>query len=155
MMGRDTPSRGLDLTAQYVADQFRRFGLKTSFQRYPITRRRLEPAHSRVIFAAGGQKDTASFLTAARYNTGLVPEPAAADRRRAGGRPAHGRIRGTAQCPGQGRALRPASRGQPRRIQQVLRVLFLAGSKALVILSGRGFRHVCGSRFRSATQSAP
>ena len=35
MMGRDTPSRGLDLTAQYVADQFRRFGLKSSFQRYP------------------------------------------------------------------------------------------------------------------------
>ena len=28
MLGRDTPSRGLELTAQYVADQFRRFGLK-------------------------------------------------------------------------------------------------------------------------------
>jgi hypothetical protein len=41
MLGRDTPSRGLELTAQYVADQFRRFGLVpggergTWLQRYP------------------------------------------------------------------------------------------------------------------------
>ena len=28
MLGRDTPSRGLELTAQYVADQFRAFGLQ-------------------------------------------------------------------------------------------------------------------------------
>ena len=28
MMGRDTPSRGLELTAQYIADEFKRFGLK-------------------------------------------------------------------------------------------------------------------------------
>ncbi|MFL5403808.1 MAG: hypothetical protein ACJ8BF_13410, partial [Gemmatimonadales bacterium] len=28
MMGRDTPSRGLELTSQYVADQFRSFGLR-------------------------------------------------------------------------------------------------------------------------------
>jgi hypothetical protein len=45
MLGRDTPSRGLELTAQYVADQFRRFGLRAGgenggwIQRYPITRR--------------------------------------------------------------------------------------------------------------------
>src|SRR5881394_1732124 len=42
MMGRDTPSRGLELTAQYIADQFKKFGLQpggdngTWFQRYPI-----------------------------------------------------------------------------------------------------------------------
>ena len=42
MMGRNTPSRGLELTARYVADQFKKFGLKpggdngTWFQRYPI-----------------------------------------------------------------------------------------------------------------------
>src|SRR2546427_9592806 len=52
MLGRDTPSRGLDLTAQYIADQFKRFGLKPGgdsggwFQRYPITRRRLDLAAS-------------------------------------------------------------------------------------------------------------
>ena len=28
MLGRDTPSRGLELTAKYVADQFRSFGLR-------------------------------------------------------------------------------------------------------------------------------
>jgi hypothetical protein len=42
MGGRDTPSRGLDLTARWVADQFRRFKLKPAgdsgdyLQRYPI-----------------------------------------------------------------------------------------------------------------------
>ncbi len=42
MLGRGTPSRGLELTAQYVADQFKSFGLKpagangTWFQRYPV-----------------------------------------------------------------------------------------------------------------------
>src|ERR671921_2985360 len=53
MLGRDTPSRGLELTAEYVAGQFRRFGLETSIQRYPITRRRLQPEQSRVVFSAG------------------------------------------------------------------------------------------------------
>src|SRR5437867_2064515 len=56
MMGRDTPSRGLELTARYVADQFRRFGLRpaggdgTWFVRYPVTRRRLEMKDSKVVF---------------------------------------------------------------------------------------------------------
>ncbi len=42
MMGRDTPSPGLEKTAQYIADQFKTFGLKsggdsgTWFQRYRI-----------------------------------------------------------------------------------------------------------------------
>jgi hypothetical protein len=43
MGGRDTPSPGLDLTAEYVAAQFRRIGLKPGaednsyIQRYPLT----------------------------------------------------------------------------------------------------------------------
>jgi len=42
MLGRDTPSRGLELTAAYVAAQFKRLGLKpggdsgTFIQRYPL-----------------------------------------------------------------------------------------------------------------------
>src|SRR5689334_18802604 len=42
MMGRNTPSPGLEKTAQYVADQFKKFGLKpggdsgTWFQRFPL-----------------------------------------------------------------------------------------------------------------------
>ena len=73
MLGRDTPSRGLELTAQYVADQFRRFGLKpggedgTWFQRYPITRRRLDLAKSNVMLEVGGVSVTAPFDRAARY----------------------------------------------------------------------------------------
>ena len=57
MMGRDTPSRGLDLTAQYVADQFRKFGLQpggengTYFQRYAILRRRFLVDQSSLRFS--------------------------------------------------------------------------------------------------------
>ena len=78
MMGRDTPSRGLDLTARYVADQFRRFGLKpggddgTWFQRYPITRRQLDQAGSRVVLSAGGVEAIATLDRAARYVQGTV-----------------------------------------------------------------------------------
>ncbi len=80
MLGRDTPSRGLELTAKYVAEQFRRFGLRpggedgTWFQRYAISRRRLDLAGSRVVFRAGGKADTARFDRSARYAKGIVPE---------------------------------------------------------------------------------
>src|SRR3954467_6798177 len=79
MMGRDTPSRGLELTAGYVADQFRSFGLNPGgesgwLQRYPITRRRLDLAQSRVVFTAGTRKQVASFTSGARYDGGAVPE---------------------------------------------------------------------------------
>ena len=79
MMGRDTPSRGLELTAKYVADQFRRFGLKpggdsgTWFQRYPITRRQLSPAASRWCSRPAGTQASARFDRSARYVTGGVP----------------------------------------------------------------------------------
>ena len=80
MLGRDTPSRGLDLTARYVAAQFRRFGLRPGgdrggwFQRYPITRRRFDAAGSRVVLAAGGTEAIARFDRTARYVQGAVPE---------------------------------------------------------------------------------
>ena len=54
MLGRDTPSRGLDLTAQYVADEFKRAGLKPGganggwFQHYSITRRKLNADSSAI-----------------------------------------------------------------------------------------------------------
>ncbi|HEY0351812.1 MAG TPA: hypothetical protein VGC48_06790, partial [Gemmatimonadales bacterium] len=79
MMGRDTPSRGLDLTAQYVADQFQAFGLRPGgdsaswFQRYPITQRRLDLAGSRVTLTAGGVESAAPFSTSARLAAGQVP----------------------------------------------------------------------------------
>jgi len=55
MLGRDTPSRGLELTAKYVASQFRRFGLRPAgdrggwYQRYAISRRRFDAERSRVV----------------------------------------------------------------------------------------------------------
>jgi hypothetical protein len=79
MLGRDTPSRGLELTAQYVADQFRRFGLRPGggngewLQRYPITRRRLQLASSRVVLETGGVSAIAALDRAARMVSGDVP----------------------------------------------------------------------------------
>jgi hypothetical protein len=79
MMGRDTPSRGLELTAKYIADRFRSFGLKPGgdaggwFQRYPITRRRLDLANSRVVFDAGAAADSAPLTRSARVVTGPAP----------------------------------------------------------------------------------
>ena len=79
MMGRDTPSRGLEMAARYVADEFRRFGLRpcgdngTWFQRYPITRRRLQLAQSRVVLKAGATTATARLDGTARHVSGDIP----------------------------------------------------------------------------------
>lgn len=61
MGGRNTPSPGLDKTADYIAREFRRFGLKpggdsgTFLQRYPIARRQLLAARSMVSFKNAGE----------------------------------------------------------------------------------------------------
>jgi len=79
MGGRDTPSRGLDLTAQYVADEFRRFGLQpggdggTFLQRYSIAKWQLDAAASDASLTVGGTTSVASFTTAARFVSGTVP----------------------------------------------------------------------------------
>ena len=80
MLGRDTPSRGLDLTAQYVANQFKSFGLlpggdsSSWLQHYGISRRRLDLTRSRVILAAGPTQAVASFTAGARHLLGEVPD---------------------------------------------------------------------------------
>ncbi len=79
MMGRDTPSPGLEKTAQYVADQFRKFGLKpggehgTWFQRYTISRRRIDPAGSHIGFMIHGKHVHAELTRDARFSFGNVP----------------------------------------------------------------------------------
>ncbi|HSB54150.1 MAG TPA: M28 family peptidase, partial [Gemmatimonadales bacterium] len=79
MMGRDTPSPGLDKTAQYIADQFSRFGLKpagengTWFQRYTIARRKLDPATSRVTFRVGADQVVVRLSRDASLTFGGVP----------------------------------------------------------------------------------
>ena len=53
MEGRDTPSRGLDATAKYIASQLSRWGLKpagdngTYFQRITLRREKVDPAQTR------------------------------------------------------------------------------------------------------------
>ncbi len=58
MRGRDTPSRGLDLTAQWIADEFRAMGLRPGsgdsfIQRYTIRRTRFDQASSGVSIWGG------------------------------------------------------------------------------------------------------
>ncbi|MEP7324734.1 MAG: M28 family peptidase [Gemmatimonadota bacterium] len=67
MMGRDTPSPGLEKTAAYVAGEFRRLGLKpggdsgTFFQRYPLTQRQIDAASSSLIFQSSDVDIPISF----------------------------------------------------------------------------------------------
>ena len=57
MMGRDTPSHGLESTAGYIASQFKSFGLRPGgdsggyLQRYPLVLRQLEAQRSFVEFS--------------------------------------------------------------------------------------------------------
>jgi peptidase M28-like protein len=139
MMGRDTPSRGLDLTAQYVADQFRKFGLRPGgdssswFQRYPITRRRLDLEHSQIIFATGGGADSVGFTTAARYDGGTVPEQVLSGTAVLVAGPQTAQSVG--QLPVRDKVVLYVPPGSPEPAQQVLRVLYLARPKALVIMN--------------------
>jgi hypothetical protein len=141
MMGRDTPSRGLDMTAQYVADQFRSFGLKPGgdssswLQHYPITRRRLDLKRSQVIFSLGARKDSASFTRSVRYDGGAVPDKLA----RAGAVVVGGphTAESAAQIDVKNKVVLYVTPTSNERgtIQQVLRVLFLGNPRALVLLS--------------------
>jgi hypothetical protein len=141
MMGRDTPSRGLDLTARYVADEFRKFGLRPGgdagswYQRYPITRRRLDLAQSRVIFAAKGEVDSAEFTVAARYDGGPVPQTSMTGPAVLVGGAQSAESAGRLALGDKVVLYVPTSSSHPALIRQVLRVLYLAGPKALVIMS--------------------
>ena len=79
MGGRDTPSDGLNKTAQYVADQFRRFGLKpggengTYFQRYAIERRKFDAAASTVMAMGPGGRVQADLAHDAWFASGSAP----------------------------------------------------------------------------------
>jgi hypothetical protein len=140
MMGRDTPSRGLELTAGYVADQFQKFGLKPGgdsgwLQRYPITRRRLDLGQSQVVFVAGSRKDLAAFTSAARYDGGPVPEKPVNGAALLVGGPQTAETADRIEVRGKIVLYVPQAGVETVAAQQVLRVLYLAEPKALVILS--------------------
>jgi hypothetical protein len=79
MLGRDTPSRGLELTARYVASVFKQNGLKPAgdsggyLQWYPIEQARFDAANSHVGFMFGSAHTHASFTSDARWRYGDVP----------------------------------------------------------------------------------
>ena len=141
MGGRDTPSRGLDLTARYVADQFKRFGLKPGgengswFQRYAISRRKLDLADSRIVFEAEGAKATARFDRSARYSKGEIPtEPLAGPAVLVGGTLTPD---GVEKLPLEGKVVLyvPNAAGESYTAVQVERAIRLKNPKAVVLLS--------------------
>lgn len=80
MGGRDTPSRGLELTARYVADQFRAFGLRPGgdsgsfLQRYAITRRQIDVNGGHIGFLGRGTHHHADLGRDAVWLLGDVPD---------------------------------------------------------------------------------
>jgi hypothetical protein len=140
MMGRDTPSRGLELTAGYVAQQFQKFGLKPGgdhgwLQRYSITRHRLDLVQSRVVFAAGSRKNVAAFTSSARYDGGPVPEKPVNGMALLVGGPQTAETADRLGVRGKIVLYVPQVGVETAAAQQVLRVLYLAGPKALITLS--------------------
>ena len=139
MLGRDTPSRGLDLTAQYVADRFKSFGLVpggedgTWFQRYPITRRHIDADKSIVVLECGKAEGRASFATSARYIQGTVPDgPVTGNVLLVGGAMTADRAAAAGVA---GRVvLFLMDRGLPTA-DQALRAIYLGGAKAVILLS--------------------
>jgi len=80
MQGRATPSRGLEQTAQYVASEFRRSGLKPGaaggsyIQRFGVTRWVIDAGASTVTLVSRGGRHVARVGTDARYIIGKVPD---------------------------------------------------------------------------------
>lgn len=80
MGGRDTPSRGLDLTAAYIAGEFKRLGLapggdKGSYQQlYTVGRRKVVAAESALRLDDGGAVTRVPFDRDARFVRGTIPE---------------------------------------------------------------------------------
>jgi hypothetical protein len=139
MLGRDTPSRGLELTAQYVAHQFKAAGLKPGgdsgswFQRYPITRRHIDADRSSLTLRSGKAEARVSFAVGGRFVQGAVPaEPLSGDVLLIGGAVTADAATGAGAA---GRIVLLV--GDPRRpgLDQAARALYLAGARAIILVA--------------------
>ena len=80
MMGRATPSPGLERTAEYVASEFQRAGLRPAgekgsyLQRFAVTRWTIDTSRSAVEIRANGTRGLARVGTDARYVLGTIPK---------------------------------------------------------------------------------
>jgi len=80
MQGRNTPSRGLELTAESVASEFRRAGLRPAggnggyMQRFGLTRWVIDTSESMVELAGGGARAVARLGVDARYVDGKIAD---------------------------------------------------------------------------------
>ena len=142
MLGRDTPSRGLELTAAYVADEFKRFGLRpggdggTWFQRYPITRRRLLPAESRVVLKSGATTAVARLDATARHVSGDIPRETVAGPVILVGGPVTPDAVGEMKLGGKVVLyVHDYSREIPTNATQVARAIRVSGARAIVAIS--------------------
>jgi hypothetical protein len=65
--GRDTPSRGLEVAAEYIASEFYRMGLEpagdagTYFQRWPYTTHSLDAGATRLVLQSGAERRALSL----------------------------------------------------------------------------------------------
>jgi hypothetical protein len=80
MLGRATPSPGLERTAEYVASEFHRAGLRPAgdngsyLQRFAVTRWTIDTSRSVVELAAAGRPGVARLGRDARYVLGTIPD---------------------------------------------------------------------------------
>ncbi|HEX2249352.1 MAG TPA: M28 family peptidase [Gemmatimonadales bacterium] len=80
MMGRDNPSRGLELTAGYVVNEFRQAGLRPAgdaggyVQRFGLSRWTIDTARSTVTLVGGRRRSVARVGIQARYVDGSITD---------------------------------------------------------------------------------
>ena len=139
MLGRDTPSHGLEATAQYVASQFKAAGLKPAgdsgrwFQRYPITRRHIDAEKSSITLRSRKAETQVSLAVAARFVQGIVPvEPMSGDVLLLGGAITGDVATGAGAA---GRIVLLAVDPAKPELEQAARALYLAGAKAIILLA--------------------
>ncbi|HEY3013042.1 MAG TPA: M28 family peptidase [Gemmatimonadales bacterium] len=140
MMGRDNPSRGLELTAEYVVSELRRGGLRPAggnggyIQRFGLTRWIIDTSQSFVELAAAHTRSVVRVGVDARYVDGRIPDG-----------PVGGRVILITGRPNLGEDVRDRivlllldySKPLPASLNQEVLRLAAAGPKAVLVLSNR------------------